>query len=207
MNETPRESIISLRDSEIWDLFKGGSETAFDYIYQTYFDRLYNYGCQFTPDHLLVEDAIQEMFIDLRRRASHLSSTDRILPYLYSSFRRKVIRMREKSRKNQEFEPKKYTPFNVSIEDSIIEQEFSEEAKRKLESAMGQVSEKYREIIYQYYYENLSYEEIQQVLGFDQVKSVRNLLYKALKALRKHIDDSVWVLLVHFAFDIYTGIE
>jgi hypothetical protein len=79
-------------DLELWNLFRSGSEPAFEYIYQTYFDKLYNYGCQFTQDHGLVEDVLQELFLELKQRCRHLSETDNIQPYLYSAFRRKLIR-------------------------------------------------------------------------------------------------------------------
>ncbi len=178
---------INLQDSEIWDLFIGGSDAAFDHIYQSYFDRLYNYGCQFTPDHSLVEDAIQELFIELRKRSAHLSKTDKILPYLYSAFRRKIIRLRDKAQKNVEFDYSKSFNITLSIEDKIVAKELEEEDLKKLHEALEALPENYKEVIYHFYFENLSYSEIQEILGFDHVKSVRNLLYKALKSLRKLI--------------------
>jgi RNA polymerase sigma factor (sigma-70 family) len=177
----------NLKDSEIWSLFLSGSDSAFDYVYTKYFDKLYNYGCQFTPDHLLVEDAIQELFIDLKRRLSNLSPTDNILPYLYTAFRRKIIRLRDKSRKNLEFDLSKNFLFTFSIEDKIIDQESIDENLEKLKKGLEGLSEKDREIIYHFYFENLSYNQIQEILGFDNIKSVRNLLYKAIKALRRSI--------------------
>lgn len=196
MHLSTNEHHINLPDSEIWNLFRNGSDWAFDLIYQTHFDRLYNYGCQFTPDHGMVEDVIQELFLELRRRAKHLSPTDKILPYLYSSFRRKIIRVRDKARKSQEFEPSVSTTFSISIEESILENELSDERKQHLSKALSEISEKHREIIYQFYYENLSYDEIRQIMGFDHVKSVRNLLYKALKAIRGRIDLTTMMILI-----------
>ncbi len=195
MSEMTKKDILNLQDSEIWDLFRDGSEVAFDHIYQVYFDRLYNYGCQFTPDHSLVEDAIQELFIELRRRSAHLSKTDKILPYLYSSFRRKIIRLRDKSLKNVEFDYSKNFNFSLSIEDVIVSRELEEEDLKKLRAGLEKLPEKYKEVIYHFYFENLSYNEIQEILGFDNIKSVRNLLYKSIKALRKLI---VVIILILF---------
>lgn len=179
-----KKLIHELSDTEIWDLFREGSDNAFDFIYKKFYDRLYKYGCQFTPDHALVQDAIQELFIELRRRSSHLSSTDNILPYLYNAYRRKVIRLRDKSRRNQEFDMSKSFGISISVEDEIVSKDMQKEDLEKLQNAMNGLSEKYREIIYHFYYENLSYLEIQEIIGFDSVKSVRNLLYKAIKSLR-----------------------
>ncbi|MFT7231845.1 MAG: RNA polymerase sigma factor (sigma-70 family) [Cyclobacteriaceae bacterium] len=196
MNKVNKESYNDLSDAELWDQFRGASDSAFDFIYQKFYDRLYNYGHQFTPDQALVEDAIQELFIDLRRRSGHLSATDKILPYLYNAFRRKIIRLRDKERKNQEFDTSKSFAITLSIEDEIITNDLEREDLQKLQSAMKGLSPKYREVIYHFYYENLSYSEIQEVLGFDNIKSVRNLLYKALKSLRRGM--ILFLLIIRF---------
>jgi RNA polymerase sigma-70 factor (ECF subfamily) len=176
-----------LLESEIWDLFRLGDEFAFEYIYQKYFDGLYNYGRQFTRDHALVEDVLQELFIELKRRSEHLSPTNKIQPYLYSAFRRKIIRYRDKTSKFTELDVKHSFSITTNVEESLIEDERLRENRLRLQKAIENLSERHREIIFLFYYENLSYEEIREIQGFDQVKSARNLLYKALTALRKQI--------------------
>ncbi|MEQ8546758.1 MAG: sigma-70 family RNA polymerase sigma factor [Cyclobacteriaceae bacterium] len=205
INRIDHESMDELTDGELWDLFRHGNDAAFDFIYQQYFDRLYNYGRQFTSHIAIVEDAIQELFIELRRRSSFLSPTDRILPYLYNAFRRKIIRLRDKELKNQEFDVSKSFEITVSVEDEIITNDLEKEDLQKLQLAIQELSPKYREIIYHFYYENLSYTEIQEVLGFDNVKSVRNLLYKALKSLRKGMTHTL--LLTDFLFSLLRSEE
>ncbi|MFT5642064.1 MAG: RNA polymerase sigma factor (sigma-70 family) [Cyclobacteriaceae bacterium] len=199
------ESMEDRSEGELWDSFRSGNDAAFDFIYQKYFDRLYNYGRQFTPHTAIVEDAIQELFIELRRRSSFLSPTDSILPYLYNAFRRKIIRLRDKELKNQDFDISKSFEITVSVEDEIITNDLEKEDLQKLQSAIQELSPKYREIIYHFYYENLSYTEIQEVLGFDNVKSVRNLLYKALKSLRKGMTHTL--LLTAFLFSLLRSEE
>lgn len=205
MNYSEKDRFDRLTDAEIWDLFISGNESAFDHIYQMSFDRLFNYGRQFTPDQSLVEDAIQELFIDLRRRASFLSPTDKIMPYLYNAFRRKVIRLRDRSRRHQEFDAARNHAFTFSIEDQIIDGELVDEDMKKLRKAVEDLPEKYREIIYYFYYESLSYQEIQDILGFDNIKSVRNLLYKAVKALRKLL--LMVVLMFSFCFKLFRNYQ
>ena len=198
MSESQKDSFGNLNDAEIWSLFLKGNEHAFHFIYQTNFDRLYNYGCQFTSDHMLVEDAIQEVFIDLHKRARFLSATDKILPYLFTAFRRKIIRMIERSRKHQTSEVDESFAFELSMEDEMIEKNLNESTMLRLKSSLEDLSPRYREIIYHFYYENLSYNEIQEILAFENIKSVRNLLYKALKALRKHVVVIMIGILVFF---------
>ncbi|MCB0587372.1 MAG: RNA polymerase sigma factor [Phaeodactylibacter sp.] len=175
-------------DLEIWNLFRSGEESAFEFIYQKYFDKLYNYGCQFTRDHSLVEDVLQELFIELRRRRAHLSATNKIQPYLYSAFRRKMIRYRDKRSRFKELDAQQSFPIAPNIEESIIEDEIKREHLMRLQKAIESLSERHREIIFLFFYEDLTYEEIREIQDFENIKSARNLLYKALKSLRKKIE-------------------
>ncbi|NJM26145.1 MAG: hypothetical protein HC859_12305 [Bacteroidia bacterium] len=67
---------MQLSNEEIWDRFRNGDESMFQYIYSIYFDKLYNYGFQFTRNKELIEDCIQELFIELSDRRSFLSPVD-----------------------------------------------------------------------------------------------------------------------------------
>ena len=55
-------------ESEIWEQFRNGSEQAIIFVYRTYSNKLFNYGCQFTAKREIVEDCIQDLFIDLINR-------------------------------------------------------------------------------------------------------------------------------------------
>lgn len=183
-----------LSDVEIWNLFRSGSDSAFDYIYQKYFDKLYNYGCQFTQNQSLVEDTLQDLFIELKLRCEHLSQTDKILPYLYSAFRRKIIRFRAKQSRFKEIDSEDLFSIIAGADEFIINDEEERENHLRLQKALNELPENYREIIYLFYYENLSYEEIQAIQGFTNIKSARNLLYKAVNTLRKRITIFFWLL-------------
>lgn len=178
---------MELPDNEIWNRFRIGDEAAFEYLYTIYFDKLYNYGFQFTRNKELVEDSVQELFIELSRRRSFLSPVNNILPYLYSAYRRKIIRLRDKESKNVTLADQK-TLHNffmiLSIEDEIVHKQIETEKLLRLRRGIEELPEKYREIIFYYFYENLSYEQIQEILGFENIKSVRNLLYKAIAMLK-----------------------
>lgn len=186
-----------LSDLEIWNRFRSGNDAAFAFIYQAYFDKLYNYGCQFTRDHTLVEDVLQELFIELKRRAGHLSETNKIQPYLYSAFRRKLIRYRNKQSRHKALDEQKSFSIvaGVNVEESIIEDELSQENRLRIKQGVDSLSERHREIIFLFFYENLSYEEIREIQGFEHVKSARNLLYKALQSLRAKLTSLLLFLL------------
>ena len=187
MKITKAKNQVDLTDKEVWELFRSGSNSAFEFIYKEYFDKLYNYGCQFTQDHSLVEDTIQELFLELNRRKEYLSATDKILPYLYGAFRRKIVRNRNNQNRFEKLDVGDTFPLEVSIEAMKIMEEEADSKKEKLANAITKLQEKDREMIFLFYYENLSYDEIREIHNFENIKSARNRLYKALIALRRHM--------------------
>src|SRR5690606_23531030 len=74
----PPKTYRSLEDVQLWNAFRAGDEQAFIFIYEDNFDRLYTYGLRIAGDECLVEDAIQEVFIDLKNNRSRINETDSI---------------------------------------------------------------------------------------------------------------------------------
>lgn len=161
----------------------------FKYIYSTCFSKLYRYGFQFTHNRELIEDSIQELFVDLRDRRSFLSPVDRIMPYIYSAFRRKLIKLRERESRHVALPTRDAYNFLVTVsrEDEIVDRQVEKERRQLLERALTELPERYQVILFHYFYENLSYEDIRLILGFKHVKSVRNLMYRAITSLKTHI--------------------
>lgn len=174
-------------DSEVWNLFKKGSEASFIHIYKTYFYLLYNYGAQFTNDQFLIKDAIQELFIYIRKRRNNLSDTDNIKLYLFKILKRTILRsIKEQKARHRKDEAFVEFRFTFSIENHIINRQIDEENITKLNKALKKLSVHQREAIYYYFYQNLSYSEITSLMGFSHIKSTRNLIYKAIKALKSN---------------------
>ncbi|MFC4874995.1 RNA polymerase sigma factor [Negadavirga shengliensis] len=175
-------------DGEIWDAFRKGDEGAFIFMYNTYGNRLFNYGSQFTSDRESVKDCLQDFFIYLRKNRAGLHKTDNIKFYLYKAFKRRVLEFVRKScRENEKKERFLFTQFPVelSFEMHYIHQQFQEAQLKSLNEALSALTEKEREAIYYFYYEGLSYEQIATIFEFRHVSSARRLVYKALAHLKK----------------------
>ncbi|MCH7415412.1 sigma-70 family RNA polymerase sigma factor [Belliella sp. R4-6] len=173
-------------DAEIWDSFRSGSESAFITIYQNYFDKLYTYGMKISNSEDLVKDAIQDLFIELRKNRSKLGQTNSIKFYLFKSLKRKLIKEEGKWYSNLEtLDSKYFFDFSFSPEQLIIDRQVDEERSRKLNQAIKQLSPRKKEVVYYYFFEELSYKEIQEIMNLDNIKSVRNLIYKSISFLRE----------------------
>src|SRR5690554_5020341 len=84
---------------QIWDRFKTGDRRAFEIIYNEYIDALFAYGSRITSHKALVEDAIQDLFLDVYTYGKRLRKPESLEFYLYKSLKRIIIRkLKEKYR-------------------------------------------------------------------------------------------------------------
>ncbi|QDH79823.1 sigma-70 family RNA polymerase sigma factor [Echinicola soli] len=174
-------------DSEVWRAFKKGDEPAFNYIYRKFVPVLFNYGYQVCKDDGMVKDCIQGLFMDLRRKRSRLAEVRSIKGYLFTIFYRELVRQL-KSKQNQVFEPidsnEGIFPIEVSHETKLISKEWDDEIKAALYKALNKLPSRQRQALLLLYRENLSYEEIAQVMEFKEVKTARTLVYRAISSMK-----------------------
>jgi len=177
-------------DRACWTAFRQGDKVAFSVIYQNHLDALFNYGMKVIPDRNLVKDSLQDLFIDLWRNRLNLSETDQIRYYLYTAFRRKLIREAQKSRRLSVLVSSADIAETVvlSVDHLIISEELKLERKALLLRGLKKIPMRQQEVLNLLYYENYTYEQISQMMGI-HVKSVYTLAWKAFASLRKGLRD------------------
>lgn len=177
-------------DMLLWKAFKNGSESAFITIYKQYFQILYNFGRQLSGDPDLIKDCIQDVFITLRKSRKNLAEVSSIKAYLLKSIRHRIIRELKRSKRRNEWILLQ-APLDFQIEPStenlIIDRQFQEHQIMSIANALTHLSNRQKEAIYYYYYNDLSYEEIKEVMGFSSTEAARNLIYRSLSAIRNRI--------------------
>lgn len=177
---------VPKEDMVLWNSFRDGNESAFIRIYETYLDKLYAYGWRICRKEELVKDAIQDVFIDLRKYRYNLGPTDSIKFYLFKCLKRNIIKEEGKWYSNlEDIDNSYFFDFSFSHEKLLIDRQIDEEKKEKLNKAITLLSPRKREVIYYFFYEGLNYQQIQEIMKLDNIKSARNLIYKALGFLRQ----------------------
>lgn len=177
-------------EQKIWDSFRNGDQSALIYIYNQFFSELLRYGLQFTKDRETVKDCIQNMFTDLFQSRKNLNSTTSIKFYLFRTLRRRL----SKTSKNNWFYAKDITNNPIgfipeeSPEEILINAEKHQQLLKLIKETISTLSSRQREIIYYYYYEGFSYEEIAALMNMSKVKSARTLLYRAIDAIKQHLE-------------------
>ncbi len=172
------------RNLALWNQFKNGDEAAFVRLFRNYYSGLFNYGCKITSDNDLVEDCIQELFLEMWRsngKADILS----MRAYIFKAFKFKLVRLITKNNKVQSFTPGE-NDFELSHDNFIIDKEISAIKKEKILAALQELSPRQKEIIYLKFYQDLSYEEVSEIMQINY-QAARNLIYQAIKVMKRTI--------------------
>ena len=148
-----------------------------------------NYACGYTKDIEKIEDAIHDIFVNLWKRKESLSDCDNIRPYLLISLRNAMLKAFKRSNKIELKEDNEsFHGSDSSIEDDIIEAEFSQEMSTRLNQAFLILSDRQKEAIFLRYMESMDYDDICQIMDINY-QSVRNLISKGVKKLSEYFKE------------------
>lgn len=180
-------------DEKVDDWWRGllrGDKKALTNLFETYHHALYNYGIKIVADKALVDESIQELFLQLWRRHNQLSTAHSVKAYLLASLRRLLLK-RMKQREKRSERNRKYVEsqgeISFSFETLRIREEVTKEQREQLQSGLDALTPRQREAVFLKYYHGLSNNELVEVLEINH-QSIRNLLYHAIKRLRNHVE-------------------
>ena len=171
----------------VWDSLKSGNRKALDFIFEKYVRLLSAYGSKISRDQGLVEDCIQDLFVELWNRRESLSDTTSIKFYLLKSIRRRIVRRLVNDTRCLEVSETDFDhgkQVEVSVEFNIIQEQASGELSQQLSRALEHLSGRQREAIYLRFYEKMDYSQISDVMNLS-IKSSYKLMGKAIDTLRK----------------------
>lgn len=192
-------------DSLIWDNLRSGDQSACAYIYIKFFPVLYAYGCRMCGDKALVQDCIQDLFLDLSKSRNNLSETSNVRYYLYRCMRRKIsLKLSRLHRYRLEplasYESNEYAGGVIlPLEFEQIELESSEEKQREILRALKFLTRQQRKVIRLRFYEDMSYKEISAAMSI-HINTVYNLISMATASLRSILKRSALLFLMLVKF-------
>ncbi len=143
------------------------------------------YGYRVAPDRLLVEDAIQDVFVDLWRRREYLSDIEQVKSYLFRALRNQLLR----NTRHDVFEAAEdiddFLDYlsALSAEQQSIDRETRSSRSQSIQNALAHLSNRQREAVHLRFYQGLSLDEAAEVMGI-QKQIVKNLLSKSYAVLR-----------------------
>lgn len=174
-------------DQELWDGVRDSDELYFTVLFERYHKTMYNYGRKLSDDTAVVEDAVQDVFIDIWRLRKTLS--DQVLSvrfYLYRALRRRIHVALGKFPlcDDLNYIDEKYVLSDIAnIENVLIRNESALHQAVRVREMIAQLPERQIEAVTLRYFDDFSIVEIAMIMSISE-KSVRNLIYKALAFLR-----------------------
>ena len=174
---------MRIDDTSLWQSFLDGNKQSFETIYTRYYKNLYEYGMRRTEHEELVKDCIQELFIKLWTNRKNIGATDNIKYYLLASLKNHLINAAAQSKTSNLNEADHFT-LNFTPDTEYMRREHTSEQSKKLLEALNQLTGRQKEVIYLRYFEEMSYEDIAQLMDIS-VKGTYKLIYRALDALKE----------------------
>jgi len=173
-------------DKDLWQLYREGDRLALGGLAERYYRVLRHYGLKFMVDEVVVEDCIQELFLQLWQNRLQIGDTESVKHYLLKALRNHIIQ-HIRTQKRVSYEELNWDTSVAEEADSeslLIHQESLSLLTKRIQNQLDLLPAREREVLYLRFYENLSVPEIAEVMQVNR-QSVSNLLQKALGKLRK----------------------
>ncbi|QIP17514.1 sigma-70 family RNA polymerase sigma factor [Spirosoma aureum] len=172
---------------QLWQEYRAGDMYALAKIMQSYYADLFHWGMRLHGDREFVKDCIQELFVNLWKMQASINSVGNVRSYLLVVLKTRILR--ELSKKQATHQSALSDEYSFSVEFAadirLIEEENEIYQIRKLEHVINHLPERQKELIYLRFYQNLSFEQIADIMNLGR-QSVYNLLHKSLDSLRKN---------------------
>lgn len=192
-------SLYSDDDPQLWRAYQGGDNHALGILAERYYRTLRRYGLKFSVDAAVVEDCIQDIFLELGQNRQRIGSTGSVKFYLLKALRNNIFQhMRYQQRfLDPALDLELTLPDNFNAEALLIEQETLLDITSQLNAVLQTLPKREREALYLRYYENLSVAEIAEIMDVNR-QSVSNFLQKAIQKIR-----AKWVVAMMLCLNIF----
>jgi len=172
-----------------WNLFiLNGDLNALSQVYFFYYDFLFDYGVKHTEDRQLVEDAIQNVFLNLIMSRKNIHQVKNLTGYLISSCRRQLFADASKQKRTLFSEHLSEDQFNYfKSPDQTAEHENKEHLHQVIEKCVGNLTPRQQEILFLRFEKEISYAEIAEMLDIS-VDSCYKLIYRTVKMIRSEAE-------------------
>lgn len=174
-------------DEEIVAKVKSGDSESFGVLVQRYEAKMARYGRRFLSDPSDIEDLVQEVFLKAYVNIQSFDVTRRFSPWLYRIAHNEFVNaLKRKSR-----QPFSFFDFDTDIvfphpiaAETADKEAHDRELRQALGASLDKIPDKYRESLVLYYVEELSYQDIAEVLRIP-ISTVGVRLQRGKEKLKK----------------------
>ncbi len=184
MNRNNRNKETDQTGLEYWEKIRQGDSTSFSYIFQKYYQALYQFAGRFIKDAQTAENIVQDVFVKLWMNRENCLITSSLKSYLYAATRNTALNYLRSEKKqistNDLMNDRQDTAANP--EERIIENEMID----RVHKAIEKLPEKCRYIYLMKRYDDLKYHEIAEILDVS-INTVKTQMKRAVKSLMMNL--------------------
>ncbi len=168
-----------MSDQEILERIKKGDESALDFLYKKNYKMMVNMIIKNNGTEEEAKDIYQDALLAFWQKAASgkLEMTSKISTFIYSicqNLWRKELDRKSRLRNEQK--------------DGIVSDSFDVQERSKIiNQCIGELGETCKKILYYFYFDDLSMDEIAEKLGFANADTAKTKKYKCKKELDKLI--------------------
>jgi RNA polymerase sigma-70 factor, ECF subfamily len=177
-----------ISDRKLAKMVQNGDDDAFNILLKRYRSKIKRYGQKFLSNNMDIEDIVQDIFLKAYQNINSFDTKRKFSPWIYRIAHNEYINFLKKRDREpiRFFDPEVIFPFYPSrIESDQLAKD--DELKDKLDSSLRKIKSKYREVLILYYYEDMSYQEISDILKIP-VSTVGVRLKRARDKIRKEYE-------------------
>lgn len=178
----------------VWDKFREGDREAFKTIYNEFINILFAYGSRITRDNSLLEDAIQDVFIDIYSYSKKLHHPEYLEFYLLKTLKNNLV---GKLKENRRFDYGEGNEFLFELKFPIEEPNLDEQQLEKqiflLKEEIKNLDNRKRELLFLKFNSGLTYTEIGLLLNL-KPDTVKKQVQRILKYFRVRFQNNFFEL-------------
>jgi len=184
-----------LKDLIIIEGLERREKVVFDYVFNYYYSSLCAFSMQFIGNHNSVEDLVQDFFVYLWIEAPRLKIKSSLKSYLFTSIKNRCLDYQKHHKITEKY--RAFILFSTEKDDDSTEHFFAEsELRQAIQTSLGKLPPRCREIFEYSRLHGLSNQEISDKLGISK-RTVELQISNSLKVLRKELAEflPIWLLL------------
>jgi len=173
-------------DEQIAGEVQAGNKEAFAFLLDRYESKMRRYGKRFLFGGDDLDDLIQDIFIKVYTNIQSFDTKQRFSPWIYRVAHNTFINAMKKSIRDRLVMFDFDTVFpTLSTDEKTDDLAHRKEAKEKMDKFLDRLGPKYKEPIVLFFYEELSYQEISDILRIP-VSTVGVRINRAKRQLEKY---------------------
>ena len=191
MSDYPPQSlfvakVLAPKQSDLvcWQKIQSGDEEAFSFLFNKYYEPLYQFCGMFVKDSQMAEIIVQDVFVRLWTNKENCKIQTSVKAYLYTSVKNHSLNYLKQAKKTISL----FTELDYHDEAANSpEIEFMEnEMYAEVHKAIDKLPKQCRQVYLMKRYDELKYSEIAEILSIS-VNTVKTQMKRAIKSLSKNL--------------------